>query len=444
VYQPVAKLCLLVDNVPSILTPLQMIAGATLSNNQGVAIATDFSNAIASYTSTTLLTPLFAALGNSASANLSPLTLVSLETMGANSCPALSDSTPESYASNIGNILGPRVQPTFSSNYTTFNGSITGNTLTVTTTPAPNPIYVGLQIGAVGTSANTFIIANTTGTGGTGNYTITPDQDVPATTIAANPSYASFGNSINGFTGVITDIGNTYLGQGNTTVFAQVFSSAQGYINQNNDFINTAYNSQTYLGSTFTSMNSLITGNLTDVNLALPSFGSDLAKLGYLIDLANLGNFGLPSTVFRQLATVTNLTPRLTLALKQVGFTTSQIERITDPDATLTDTEEAKLYRAMQLVTDVALQQVCDILRITLPVTGVNTTNQPQNPGLTSMADLLNPVKIFPTSYASLTVRTYNQNTTSELRAIYLDATGNVNSNLLQYLPRYVITVVPA
>ena len=222
-----------------------------------------------------------------------------------------------------------------------------------------------------------------------------------------------------------------------------MFAGAQSYINQNNDFINTAYNSQTYLGSTFTSMNSLITGNLTDVNLALTAFGSDLARLGYLIDLANLGNFGLPSTVFRQLATVTNLTPRITVALKQVGFTTAQIERITDPDATLTDTEEAKLYRAMLLVTGQALQQVCDILRIALPVAGVNTT-QPENPGLTSMADLLNPVKIFPTSYASLTVRTYNQNTTSELRSIYLDATGNVNSKLTEYLPRYIITVVPA
>jgi hypothetical protein len=419
-----------------------MIAGATLSNNQGVAIATNFTNAISSYTGTTLLAPLFVAFGNSANANLSSSTLVSLETMGANSCPALSDSTPASYASDIGNILGPIIQATFTSNYTTFNGSISGNILLVTTSPVPNPIYVGLQIGAVGTSANTFITADIDGNGGIGNYQITPDQDVPVTTIAANPSFASYGNSIMGFTGVITNIGNAYLGQGNTTVFAQVFAGAQGYITQNNNFINTAYNSQTYLGSTFTSMNSLITGNLTDVNLALPSFGSDLARLGYLIDLTNLGNFGLPSTVFRQLATVTNLTPRIIVALKQVGFTTTQIERISDPDVTLTDTEEAKLYRAMLLVTGQSLQQVCDILQITLPVAGVNTT-QPENPGLTSMADLLNPVKIFPASYASLTVRTYNQNTTSELRSIYLDATGNVNSKLTEYLPRYVITVVP-
>lgn len=420
-----------------------MIAGATLSNNQGVALATDFTNAISSYTGTALLTPLLATLANSASANLTPKTINNIEIIGANSCPALADSTPAAYASNIGNILGPTLQSAFTTNYTIFNGSITGNTMTVTTAPAPNPIYVGLQIGAVGTSANTFITADITGNGGIGDYEITPDQTVPATTIAANPSLASYGNSISGFTGVISDIGNTYLGQGNITVFAQVFSSSLSYINQNNEFINTAYNSQTYLGSTFTSMNSLITGNLSDVNLALTEFGLDLSKLGFLINLNNLGNFGLPSTVFRQLAQVTNLTPRITIALKQVGFTTAEIEQIPDASATLTDTQEARLYRAMQLITGVALQQVCDILEITLPVTGVNTT-QPQNPGLTSMADLLNPVKIFPTSFASLTVRTYNQNTTSELRAIYLDATGKVNSNLLQYLPRYVLTVVPA
>ena len=98
----------------------------------------------------------------------------------------------------------------------------------------------------------------------------------------------------------------------------------------------------------------------------------------------------------------------------------------------------------MLLITGQALQQVCDIFGITLPVAGVNSGSQPQNPGLTSMADLLNPVKIFPTSFASLTVRTYNQNTTSELRAIYLDSAGTINSKLLQYLPRYVLTVVPA
>jgi hypothetical protein len=57
------------------------------------------------------------------------------------------------------------------------------------------------------------------------------------------------------------------------------------------------------------------------------------------------------------------------------------------------------------------------------------------------MADLLNPAKIFPNSITSLTVRTYNQDTTSVLRAIYDNTQGTVNSKLLIYLPRYVMTL---
>ena len=419
-----------------------MIAGSVLSNNQGVAIATDFTNAISTYTSTSLLTPLFATFANSANANLHYPTIANLITIGSNTCPALGDSTPMAYANTIGNIVYPRIQNTIP-NYATITAGISGNNMVVIDVTG-NALYAGFQLAGTGVVPKTLITADIDGMGAAGNYTVSISQSGPNTAMTVNLPPEAYGNSIRGFTGVIVDIGNTYLGQGNTTVFAQVFSGAQGYLNQSNDFVNTAYNSQTYLGSTFTSMNSLITGNLTDVNLALPGFGQDLAKLGFLIDLADLGNFGLPSTVFRRLATVTNLTPGVNLALKQVGLTTSQIEQITDPSVRLSDTIEKKLYQAMTLITGSVLQQICFILDITLPVAGVVVSNQPQNPGLTTMADLLNPVKIFPNSFASLTVRTYNQNTTSELRSIYLDATGNVNSKLVEYLPRYVITVVPA
>jgi len=56
------------------------------------------------------------------------------------------------------------------------------------------------------------------------------------------------------------------------------------------------------------------------------------------------------------------------------------------------------------------------------------------------MADLLNPAKIFPNSYPSLTVRIYNQNITSVLRAIYDNNQATVNSKLLSYLPQFVLT----
>jgi hypothetical protein len=82
----------------------------------------------------------------------------------------------------------------------------------------------------------------------------------------------------------------------------------------------------------------------------------------------------------------------------------------------------------MQNITGTALEQV-------LAIFGVTTAN------IATMADLLNPVKIFPNSFPSLTVRTYNQDATSVLRAIYDNSQGVVNSKLLTYLPQYVLTL---
>jgi hypothetical protein len=318
-----------------ILTPLQMIAGATLSNNGGIRIANTWTAAVNSYTGTTLLTPFFAAIANSAAANISASTLISMSTFCSATVPALADNTPAAY----------------------------------------------LNLGI---------------------------------------------NVYSGFTGVITAKGNSYLGSGNVTVFAQVFSAAQGYVGATNNYINTSINSQTYLGSTFTTMNSLITGNLSDVNLAMRAFGTDLAALGQLIDLDNLGNFGSPAALLRRLATLTNLTPGVSNALIQAGIDQVNIDDIANPNITIDDNLQRLAYQGMLTVTGTELEQV-------LAVFGVST------PNINNMAELLNPVKIFPNSYPSLTVRTYNQDTSTVLRAIYDNNQGSVNSKLLIYLPRYVL-----
>ena len=312
-----------------------MIAGATLSNNGGIRIANTWTAAVTSYTGTTLLTPFFAAIANSAAANISANTLISMSTFCSATVPALADNTPAAYSS-------------------------------------------------LGTDIST------------------------------------------GFTGIITNQGNSYLGSGNVTVFAQVFSSAQGYVGATNNYINTSINSQTYLGSTFTTMNSLITGNLSDVNLAMRAFGADLAALGQLIDLDNLGNFGSPAALLRRLATLTNITPGVSNALIQAGIDQTNINDISDPNVTVNDNIQRLAYQGMLKVTGTELEQV-------LAVFGVST------PNINNMADLLNPVKIFPNSYPSLTVRTYNQDTSTVLRAIYDNNQGAVNSKLLIYLPRYVL-----
>ena len=250
---------------------------------------------------------------------------------------------------------------------------------------------------------------------------------VPALADNTPAAYSSLGTNIStGFTGIITNQGISYLGSGNVTVFAQVFSAAQGYVGATNNYINTSINSQTYLGSTFTTMNSLITGNLSDVNLAMRAFGTDLAALGQLIDLDNLGNFGSPAALLRRLATLTNITPGVSNALIQAGIDQVNIDDISNPNITIDDNIQRLAYQGMLKVTGTELEQV-------LAVFGVST------PNINTMADLLNPIKIFPNSYPSLTVRTYNQDTSTVLRAIYDNNQGAVNSKLLIYLPRYVL-----
>ena len=322
----------------SVLTPLQMIAGATLSNNGGVSLANTWTAAVGSYTGTTLISSYFSAVNaaySNTAANISNATLSNMVTFCSGTVPALADNTPAAY-SNLGT------------------------------------------------------------------------------------------NALSGFTGVVSAQGSSYLGDGNVTVFAQVFSAAQGYVSTTNDYINTSINSQTYLGSTFTTMNSLITGNLSDTTLAMGTFGADLARLGQLIDLNNLGNFGSPAALFRQLVTLTNITPGISSALIQAGLDEASIDNLTNPNVNADTNVQRLAYIGMQNITGTDLEQV-------LVIFGVST------PNITTMADLLNPVKIFPNSFNSLTVRTYNQDATSVLRAIYDNNQGVINSKLLIYLPQYVL-----
>jgi hypothetical protein len=326
--------------VTSVLTPLQMIAGATLSNNGGVSLANTWTAAVGSYTGTTLISTYFSAVSaaySNIAANISNATLSNMVTFCSGTVPALADNTPAAYS-------------------------------------------------GLGT------------------------------------------NALSGFTGIVSSQGSSYLGNGNVTVFAQVFSAAQGYVLTTNDYINTSVNSQTYLGSTFTTMNSLITGNLSDTTLATGTLGADLAQLGQLIDLNNLGNFGSPAALFRQLVTLTNITPGIRAALTQAGLDEASIGNLTDPNINVDTNVQRLAYIGMQNITGTDLEQV-------LAIFGVTTSN------ITTMADLLNPVKIFPDSYPSLTVRTYNQDATSVLRAIYDNSQGVVNSKLLIYLPQYVLTL---
>ena len=215
----------------------------------------------------------------------------------------------------------------------------------------------------------------------------------PAITDAVPAAYAAnlvIGNATTGFSGLVTTQANLVLGSGDISIFAQVYSLCQGYISQNNPIINTVKNS-TSLAPTFTNMNSLSTGGISDINRVLPIFGEDLLKLGQAWDLTNLIYYGFPSALLFQLAKAGGLLPEFTAKLDAAGLSTDELNAILTGTSATTQAEGI-IYQAMLDTTGSTLDQVKTILDVT-------TLN------LTTMADLLNPVKTLPNSYQQLTIQ---------------------------------------
>lgn len=304
----------------NILTPLQLIAGASLLQNQGLAVSPEFSEAFGAYSNTAVMTAFFSALSQDGS----------LATLGASSVPAFSNSVPTAYAN-------------------------------------------------LGSQMNSVISAQAT---------------------------ADFGG-------------------GDISKFIQALNLVEAYTQNTNLFINSAVNSQTYLGNTFTSTNDMITGDVTTINLATTTFGQDLVNLGGLIDLTDLGNLGSPLSLIQRIVELTGNIPVLSLLLLAEGVPEEIVLNLTDPTISVADSVQRLMYQAMTKITGDNLAQILSLLRVTTQ-------------GIETMADLLNPVKIFPNSYQSLTVVTANGP-----RAIYVNASGAVNTNLEQELPAYIISILP-
>jgi len=241
----------------------------------------------------------------------------------------------------------------------------------------------------------------------------------PALTDAVPSAYQSnLGNAT--LTSTIVAANNQLLGNNDIGIFEQVFNSAQAFISQTNQLIKTTINANSPTNTTgFTSQDNLSTGGVSSITQAFAAFGADLAQLGFLIDLNNLNSIGSPAAVLQQLAAVTNTTPALNTALLNVGIPESAVA---NPESTdFTDQQQRLIYVAMTQITGAELQQILQLLRITTP-------------GLVTMADLLNPVKIFPRSYNTLTAPTANG-----LRGIYINTAGAVNSRLETELPASVL-----
>ena len=203
--------------------------------------------------------------------------------------------------------------------------------------------------------------------------------------------------------------------------FLNSIQVSQSYMNSQNSTIQTLQNSKTFLTGTYSNVNDLITGDISGVNLATLAFGKDLQNLGKSIDLTRISTFGLPSNLLLTLQKYSAITKSLSIALLSTGLTTFELKEILTGLVGVSKSQEQKLYQAFSIILG---QDLFDIL---IPL-NCKTQN------LQSLLDLLNPIKLFPNSYQSLTVPVYNLTpTTTNSKTYYLIYNNQgVNSQLNQ------------
>ena len=193
--------------------------------------------------------------------------------------------------------------------------------------------------------------------------------------------------------------------------FLSGFMTSYSFIEYSNEAILAVNKSQDFLDGTYSNMDDLITGDITGVSVATTIFGQDLITSGKAINLQTIATFGLPSNLLSTLQKNNALTKSMSLALLASGITVSELDAILGNLSSVTKEQERKIYGAFGIILG---QDLKDIL-VSLNCKTV---------GLESLADLLNPIKLFPNSYQTLTVPIYNT------------VGGNANSKI--YYPIYV------
>jgi len=177
--------------------------------------------------------------------------------------------------------------------------------------------------------------------------------------------------------------------------FVSSFNMCNGYKAMLNKQINTLVNGKSFLDGVYSNMDDLISADITNVNLATVYWGQDLIATGRCINLAKIDKFGTPSTLLLSMRNSNGLTKRVNEELVSAGIEVSVILQILTGTYTPTTSEESKIYTAFTQITDADLKDVLIPLNV-------------QTKNIMSLADLLNPLKLFPNSYISLTVPQYN------------------------------------
>lgn len=261
---------------------------------------------------------------------------------------------------------------------------------------------------------------------------------------------------VGGLSGLISNMADNIMGEGDLTRFCQIYTAAEGYAGQANQYINSNLN-VAKISSTFGpqngGMDAVITGGFNQVTEAFGAFGQDLQRLGSLINMKSLDSLGSPVALIKQVIDQGGLLPAVNNLLRSAGLDAGQINSLAAGNlGGVTDSANKLLYESMTRITGDTLAQICAVLGVTLPVGRASqipysdsSAARPAAPRaaatdntINTMADLLNPVKIFPNSFFTLTMPTPDG-----LRAIYATQSGAVNTNLEQYLSTATATVRP-
>lgn len=183
---------------------------------------------------------------------------------------------------------------------------------------------------------------------------------------------------------------------GNTGNVSELFSKiaiCHSFKNQSNIVIESFATAQTYLDGIYSNMNDLITSDITGVTLATYFWGADLINSGRAIDLQTIDSFGNPENLLRTLYKNKALTTAVNLALMSSGMNATEIMTIINGVPSTLE-QQRKMYAAFSIVMG---NELTDVLTIINCATRMDT-----------LADLLNPKKLFPNSYQSLTYPEYN------------------------------------
>lgn len=220
---------------------------------------------------------------------------------------------------------------------------------------------------------------------------------IPALGNTVPPTYTNAftgQNASYGFLRLIALQANNEFNIGGYPKFLSTFMSCNGRRAQVNNTIQSMTAATKFLDGTYSNMNDLITGDIAGVNLSTFYWGQDLIRVGRALDLSMIDKFGEPSVLLKTLSKNRAITKALNLVLVSAGFTSNTLSQLINTDIA-TPEQQKLLYATFTLIQGNDLQDVLIPLNC-------------QTPNLTTLADLLDPKKLFPNSFGSLSYPVYN------------------------------------